>query len=243
MLYFSGLSYEWESGVTALAAGASTGVSVPPAAGGLFVVGAAAAAPWLPSFPCLSRLAGCQQLETNWEALKMHLFPIPSALFNPLTIPSRILHKGFCTALLFAQCLELKQVSQQSGAVWGPGRDSLFLLSSLLLHPPGHSLVLQKVGCHLLAQACPGPRAGALTETSVVPAVILVVWRSGHGYVRAGNTGRYFCVFPSISLKIKPVTIDSLRISQKQRESSFISSLLASGHVWMHDKCITAFSA
>lgn len=65
MFYFSGLSYEWESGVTALAAGASTGVSVPPAAGGLFVVGAAATAPWLPSFPCLSRLAGCQQLETN----------------------------------------------------------------------------------------------------------------------------------------------------------------------------------
>lgn len=134
-------------------------------------------------------------------------------------------------------------MSQKSGAVWGPGRDSLFLLSSLLLHPPGHSLVLQKLGCHLLAQACPCARAGALTETSVVPAVILVVWRSGHGYVRAGNTGRYFCAFPSISLKIKPVTIDSLRISQKQRESSFISSSLASGHFWMHDKCITAFFA
>lgn len=76
-----------------------------------------------------------------------------------------------------------------------------------------------------------------------MPAVILVVWRSGHGYVRAGNTGRYFCAFPFISLKIKPVTIDSLRISQKQRESSFISSSLASGHFWMHDKCITAFFA
>ena len=115
------------------------------------------------------------------------------------------------------------------------------MLSSLLLHPPGHSLFLQKLGCHLVAQACPGPRAGALTETSVVPAVILVVWRSGHGYVRAGNTGRYFCAF--LSLKIKSVAIDSLKISQKREESSFISSALASGHFWTHDKCITAFFA
>lgn len=133
----------------------------------------------------------------------MHLFPIPSALFNPLAIPSRILHQGFCTALLFAQCLELKQVSQQSRAVWGPRRDSLFLRFSLLLCPPGQSSFLQKLGCHLVAQACPSPRAGALTETSVAPAVILVVCRSGHGYVRAGNTGRYFCAFPLYQFKNK----------------------------------------
>lgn len=133
----------------------------------------------------------------------MHLFPIPSALFNPLTIPIRILHRGFCTALLFARCLELKQVSQQSGALWGPRRVSLFLLSSLLLHPPGQSLVLHKLGCHLLARSCPSPKAGALSETSVVPAVILVVWTSGYGYGRAGNTGRYFCAFPLSQFKNK----------------------------------------
>lgn len=126
----------------------------------------------------------------------MHLFSIPSALFNPLTIPSTVLHKGFCTALLFAQCLELTEVSQQRRAVWGPRRDSLFSLSALLLHPPGQPLFLQKVGCHLVAHACPGPRAGALADTSVVPAVVLMVWTSEHGCVREGNTGSYFCAFP-----------------------------------------------
>lgn len=106
----------------------------------------------------------------------MRLFPVPSALFNPLTIPSRILHEGFCSTLLFARCSGLEQVSQQSGAVWGPSRDSPSLLSSPRLHPSGHSLFLRKLGCHLVAQVGPGPEAGARHETSVVPAVVLVLW-------------------------------------------------------------------
>lgn len=89
----------------------------------------------------------------------MHLFPIPSALLNPLTIPSRILHTGFCTTFLFARRSELEQVSQQSGVVREPGRDSPSLLSSLLLHPPGHSL---ETGMSPVAQVCPGAKAGAL---------------------------------------------------------------------------------
>lgn len=47
-------------------------------------------------------------------------------------------------------------------------------------------------------------------------------------------------LFPYLSLKIKPVMNDSLRISQKWEESSFISSSLTSGHFWVHDKWITA---
>lgn len=85
--------------------------------------------------------------------------------------------------------------SQRSEAVWRPRRDSLFLLSPLLLHPTGQSLFLQTPGYHLFAQARPGLRAGALTETTVVPAVISAVWKSGHGYVRAGNTGGYSHAF------------------------------------------------
>lgn len=65
-------------------------------------------------------------------------------------------------------------VSADRGCL-GTQEGLLFLLFSLLLCPLGHSLFVQKLGCHLLAEAYPGPRADAFTETSVVPAVIVVV--------------------------------------------------------------------
>lgn len=127
---------------------------------------------------------------------------------------------------MFALCLHLKQVSQQSGALWGPGRDSLFLLFSLLFCPPGLSLFWHKLGWHLPAQAHPGP----------VPALILVRWRSGHGSVTLAGVS---VLFPYLSLILKSVATDSLGISQKQGEGVFISSQ-SSGHFWMHNTCIVA---
>lgn len=147
----------------------------------------------------------------------MHLFPIPSALFNPFRIPSRILPKGFCTVFMFAQCLQSKQVSQQSGALWGPGRASLFLLFSLLLCPPGNSLFW-----HLPAQSCPGP----------APALILVVWRSAHGSVTLSHS----CAFPLPQFNIE---ICRYLAWEFPRESGFIPSL-SSGHFWMHNTWIVA---
>lgn len=61
---------------------------------------------------------------------------------------------------------------RQTGAVWGPRRDSLPLLPSVLLR----SWFLQKLGALLVARAGPAPRAGAVTEA--MPAMILVIRRS-----------------------------------------------------------------
>lgn len=112
----------------------------------------------------------------------MHLFPIPSALFNPLRIPSRILHKGFCTAFMFARCLQLKQVSQQSAALWGPGRDSLF---------PVFSAALSSWALCVLAQTGRAPACTSVSRSST---------RIGRGGVETRtwicNTGRHFCAFP-----------------------------------------------
>lgn len=123
---------------------------------------------------------------------------------------------------VFVQCLQLKQVSQQSGALWGPGRDSLFLLFSLLLCPPGLSLFWHKLGWHLPAQVCPGP----------APALILVMWRSGCGSVTLAGIS---VLFPYLSLLLKSVATASLGISQKQAEGGFFLPFLDAQHL---DCCI-----
>lgn len=100
---------------------------------------------------------------------------------------------------------------------------------SLLPCPPGHSLFWHKLGGHLPAQACPGP----------VPALVVVVWRPGHGSVTLAGIS---VLFPYLSLILKSVAIDSLGTSQMQGESGFISSL-SFGHFWMHNTWVVASSA